>query len=63
MTWMTRINRVFGIDIPTCPKCGGKLPVIGQVTDPIVIARILEHVKPRDTHEREAHAPPLSLAT
>ena len=63
MTWMTRLNRVFGIDIPTCPKCGGKLRVIGQVTDPNVIARILEHVKPRDTHEREARAPPLSLAT
>jgi len=25
MTWMARLNRVFGIDLSMCPKCGGKL--------------------------------------
>ncbi len=47
MTWMARLNRVFGIDLSVCPKCGGKLRVIGEVTDPKTIARILEHACPR----------------
>jgi hypothetical protein len=38
---MVRLKRVFGIDISRCPRCGGKLRVIGVVTEPPVIARIL----------------------
>jgi len=59
---MARLNRVFGIEIETCPKCGGKLRVIGEVTEPAVIARILKHVEQRERHEHNPRAPPLSLA-
>ena len=50
MTWMARLNRVFAIDIETCPRCGGKLRVIGAITDPNVIARIVRHVEQREHH-------------
>ncbi len=63
MTWMARLNRVFGIDLSVCPKCGGKLRVIGEVTEPKAIARILEHAKQRGRHERDPRAPPLLLAS
>jgi len=36
---------VFGIEITVCPHCGGRLRVIGDVTDPEVIDQILEHVR------------------
>ena len=54
MTWMARLNRVFGIDLSVCPKYGEILRVIGEVTDPNVIARILEHVNQRERRERRA---------
>ena len=63
MTWMARLNRVFGIDLTVCPKCGGKLRVIGEVTDPKTIARILAHAKQREHHERGPRAPPVLLAS
>ena len=62
MTWMARLNRVFGVDLSVCPKCGGDLRVIGEVTDPRTIARILEHAKQRGRHERGPRAPPVLLA-
>ena len=63
MNWMARLNRVFAADISTCPRCGGQLRVIGQVTKPSVIARILKHLKLRERHAREPRAPPVSLST
>jgi hypothetical protein len=60
LTWMARLHRVFGIDIETCPKCGAKLRVIGEVTAPAVIARILEHLEHRERHQRHPRAPPMT---
>ena len=57
--WMQRLRRTFGIDLSRCPRCGGPLRVIGQVTEPKVIARILEHLQQR--HARDPRAPPLPL--
>lgn len=57
MTWAQRLKRVFGIDIETCPACGGAVKVIpkalatlaGQalacIEEPVVIKRILDHLK------------------
>jgi hypothetical protein len=28
MTWAQRLMRVFGIDIRTCPACGGRLKIM-----------------------------------
>jgi hypothetical protein len=29
MTWAQRLKRVFGIDIVTCPACGGAMRMSG----------------------------------
>ncbi len=62
MSWMARLKRVFDFDISQCPHCGGQLRVVGVVTEPNVIARILAHVRRR---ERQCHAraPPALLAS
>ena len=44
LSWAERLRRVFHVDISTCPQCGGQLRVIGDVTDPAVIQRILDHI-------------------
>ncbi len=54
MTWMARLNRVFAIDLSVCPKCGEKLRVIGEVTEPKAIARILEYVQARGSDRKLA---------
>jgi hypothetical protein len=38
--WAQRLKRVFGIDIETCPACGGALRVIACIEDPAVIKKI-----------------------
>ena len=43
LTWAQRLKRVFDNDITVCPKCGGRLRVIADVTDPELIRRILAH--------------------
>ena len=48
MTWMQRLKRVFGIDIETCERCGGKVKVIASIEDPAVIAHILKHLKQKE---------------
>jgi hypothetical protein len=35
-----RLKRVFGIDIETCPACGGALRIIACIEDPAVINKI-----------------------
>ena len=47
LTWAQRLKRVFEIDISQCPRCGGTLRVISDVTDPDVIQIVLEHLKQR----------------
>ena len=44
LTWAQRLKRVFGIEITLCPKCGGRLRVIADVTDSVTIQKILDHV-------------------
>ena len=48
MTWMQRLKRVFGMDIETCERCGGKVKVIASIEDPAVIAHILKHLKQKE---------------
>ena len=64
MTWAQRLKRVFGVEINTCARCGGKLKVIASIEEPQVIARILAHLEKTaaDPHQAElplgARAPP-----
>ena len=46
ITWAQRLKRVFSIDIETC-ECGGAVKVIACIENPIVIKKILDHLKER----------------
>jgi hypothetical protein len=54
MTWAQRLKRVFGIDIETCPACGGAMRIIACIEDPTVIDKILAHL---DAKASEPDAP------
>jgi hypothetical protein len=62
--WAQRLKRVFGVEIITCARCGGKLKVIASIEEPQGIARILAHLEKTaaDPHQAElplgARAPP-----
>jgi hypothetical protein len=68
LTWAQRLKRVFEIDITLCPRCGGQLRVIADVTDPELIRRILDHVDRRapprlPPRHAESHLTPPHLFT
>ena len=44
MRWAQRLKRVFGIDIQTCSRCGGKVRLISAIEEVQVIQRILTHL-------------------
>ena len=37
MTWAQRLKRMFGMDIETCPACGGAIRIIANIEDSVVI--------------------------
>ncbi len=45
MSWAQRLKRVFNIDIETCSVCGGSMKVIACIEDPLVIKKILTHLR------------------
>jgi hypothetical protein len=45
LTWGQRLKRVFNIDIETCRECGVAVKVIACIVDPVVIQKILNHLK------------------
>ncbi len=59
-----RAKRVFGVEINTCARCGGKRKVIASIEEPEVIAKILAQLeKTAPDHDQpelplEARAPP-----
>jgi hypothetical protein len=66
MTWAQRLKRVFNIDVETCRECGGAMKVIACIEDPVVIKKILDHLKEKaETNEPnplpESRAPPVAL--
>jgi len=58
MTWAQRLKRVFGIDIETCPACGGTLRIIACIEDPAVISKILTHIDSKNASAEPARLPP-----
>jgi hypothetical protein len=36
---------VFGIEIESCARCGGKLKIIASIEEPQFIAKILSHLE------------------
>jgi hypothetical protein len=63
MSWAQRLKRVFGIDIETCPACGGAVRIVACIEDPVVIEKILAHLdakapEPAATRWPPCRAPP-----
>jgi len=46
--WANLIRRVYEVDPLVCPRCGAEMRVIGFITEPSVIKRILDHIRKRD---------------
>jgi hypothetical protein len=61
MSWAQRLKRVFAIDIETCRVCGGPMKVIACIEDPLVIKKILTHLRGKGLY-REATGLPQSRA-
>ncbi len=66
MTWAQGLKRVFGIDIETCPACGGAVKVIACIEDPVAIKKIPDRLKQKDDAKEpsplsESRALPASL--
>lgn len=63
LTWAQRLNQVFNIDIDTCSTCGDAVKVIACIEDPVVIKKILTHLKEKAASAKpdlipEGRAPP-----
>jgi hypothetical protein len=56
--WAEMIRRVYEVDPPVCPRCGGEMRVVGFITQPAVSKRILDHLRKRKKVVRTPpHAP------
>jgi len=44
-TWAALMRRAFDLDVLRCPRCAGRMELIGTIEDPAVIARILAHLE------------------
>jgi hypothetical protein len=58
MNWAQRLKRVFNIEIEICEKCQGPVKIIACVEDPVVIEKILKHLKEKAVTDNTAHTPP-----
>ena len=58
MNWARRLNRVFGIEIEDCARCGGKLAILASIEEPEVIAKILSHLQSTTPKQYWSELPP-----
>jgi hypothetical protein len=61
--WAEMIRRVYEVDPLVCPRCGGEMRVIGFITQPAVIKRILDHLRKREKVARPPPHAPQPLAS
>ena len=57
MTWAQRLKRVFGIDVETCIRCGGKVKIVASVEEPNAIRAILAHFDKHGALENAHYRP------
>jgi hypothetical protein len=50
--WAELLRLVFKVDVEVCPRCGGEARIIGFVTEPRVVRRILAHLERRGVDAR-----------
>ena len=60
--WANLIRRVYEVDPLVCPRCGAEMRVIGFITEPRVIRRILDHIRKRKRVSRPPPHPQTAVA-
>jgi Putative transposase len=60
--WADLMRRAFEVDVPACPRCGGRLRLVALLEAGAVTARILRHLglPPEVPAAAPTRAPPLS---
>jgi len=53
--WAELLRRVYEVDPPGCPRCGGEIRIVSFIQTPEVIDRILRHLREKG---RDARAGP-----
>lgn len=56
--WAELLRRIFEVDPLRCPRCGHQMRIIGFITQPGVIDRILTHLRRTAIPARRSRAPP-----
>jgi ribosomal protein S27E len=62
MTWAQRLKRVFNIEIEVCRHCQGPMKIIACIEDPVVIEKILSHLRSLTTTPNQTELPLLPMA-
>jgi hypothetical protein len=60
--WANLIRRVYETDPLVCPRCGAEMRIIGFITEPTLIKRILDHIRKRDRVSRSPPHPQPAVA-
>jgi hypothetical protein len=50
--WAELLRMVFQVEVEVCPRCGGEARIVGFVTEPQVVRRILAHLERRGVEAR-----------
>lgn len=50
--WAELLRMVFKVEVEVCPRCGGEARIVGLVTEPPVVRRILAHLERRGVEAR-----------
>jgi hypothetical protein len=61
--WAELIRRVYEVDPLVCPRCGGEMRVVGFITQPALIKRILDHLRKCEKVSRPPPHAPRPLAS
>ena len=57
--WAQLLARIYGVFALQCSRCGGRVHLVGCITEPATVRQILEHVGERTT--APARSPPLAV--
>ena len=61
--WAQLLARIYGVFALQCSRCGGRVHLVGFITEPAPVPQILEHVGERATAPAiaPARSPPLAI--
>jgi hypothetical protein len=54
--WASLLRRSFQVDVLACPRCDGRLRVLGEVTDPAMVRLVLDSLGMPSDAPRAARA-------